>query len=124
MKTKLISVIQIVLFLILSVLIIPQQSQNNRPQSSETKKSTNNINHINLLSVNRLTLLIIIEKISLLTEKKILIERFSKKKKIILSEKRNPISPNQKIIFILINQAIHCGMESIGIWMNILLKFM
>jgi len=39
MKTKLISVIQIVLFLILSsVFIIPQQSQNNSPQSSGNKK--------------------------------------------------------------------------------------
>jgi predicted Zn-dependent protease len=39
MKTKLISVIQIVLFLILSsVFIIPQQSQNNSPQSSRNKK--------------------------------------------------------------------------------------
>lgn len=39
MKSKLISAIQTVLFLILaSVLIIPQQSQNNRPQSSGDKK--------------------------------------------------------------------------------------
>jgi len=39
MKSKLISAIQTVLFLILaSVLIIPQQSQNNRPQSSVDKK--------------------------------------------------------------------------------------